>query len=147
MEVSCSNTQGENFNVRVNVPGAPIIDWQASAEPTGEFKHQYRGYSYHSSYVVSSTLNINNQSNYSGCTTTQNRGVELGLFHGQAGKWPFHSDVFTVTKAVDNSVNPQPVIQQTIECENAAGKTKAVKVWSLTDEGSISLIHDEIIVQ
>ena len=147
LKVSCTNTQSERFYVHVNVPGAPIIDWQASVEPTGEFKYQYHSYPYHTSYTVSSTLNINNQNYYSGCRTIENRGVELGLFHGESGKGPFHSDVFTSTTAVDNSAIPQPVIQQTIECENAAAKTKAYKVWSLTDEASISLIYELIVVQ
>ena len=145
--VNCSDAQGQAYNIHIKVPGAPVINWQASIEPAGEFIYQSNSYSYHSAYKIKSNLNVNNQSNNSYCQTVINRDVELGLFHGHESKGPFHSDIFMANKEVDNSVNPQPVVYQVIECENAVGKTKAIKVWELTNEDSINLIHDEIIVQ
>lgn len=147
VEASCTNPEGEEFTVRVNAPGAPIVNWQASVEPTGEFVYQSHSYSYHSSYKVSSSLNINNQSVNAFCQSTQTRGVNLGLFHGKDGKGNFHSDVFITNKEVNNALSPQPVLHQSVECEGTGGKTKLIKVWDLTDENNIKLIHDELIVR
>ena len=35
---------------------------------------------------------------------------------------------------------------QVIECENAVGKSRAIKVWELTNESVINLIHDDVTV-
>ncbi|WDE13738.1 hypothetical protein [Thalassomonas haliotis] len=133
--------------MHVLVPGAPVIDWQANVEPPGEFIHNSHSYGYHSAYHISSLLSVNNQNNAGFCYTEANRGVELGLFHGLPGKGQFHSDVFVVNDEIDNSGRPQPMIYQVIECENASGKTRAVKVWELVNEEGINLIRDEIIVK
>ncbi len=146
LEAECTNAQGEEFSVRVNIPGAPIISWEAHVEPTGEFIYQNYSYSYHSSYKVTSRINVNNQSVNGFCQSTQTQGVALNLFHGNTGKGNFHSDVFTASKEVNNAVSPQPVLHQSIECAGTGGKTKLIKVWDLTDENSIQLMHDELIV-
>jgi len=145
--VNCNDVQGEEYNVHINVPGAPLINWQMGIEPLGEFIYRSNSFSYHSAYKVNSHLSINNQNNNSFCYTVDNRGVELGLFHGRKGKGPFHSDIFMANANVDNSATPQPVVYQAIECENAVGKSKAVKIWELTNEHSINLIHDEVIIK
>jgi len=145
--VRCSDVENREYNVHVLVPGAPVIDWQARVEPAGEFVHNSHSYGYHSRYSVSSVLSVNNQHNTGFCHTVANREVELGLFHGLPGKGPFHSDVFVANEEVDNLAVPQPVVYQVIECENASGKTRAVKVWELVNEEGINLIHDEIIVK
>ena len=142
----CRDEENKEYEVHVLVPGAPIIDWQASVEPSGEFIYRNNSYSYHSSYKVNSHLKVNNQESQGFCYTVSNRDVELGLFHGVPGKGPFHSDVFVSQSSIDNSAVPQPVIYQVIACENAAGKTRAVKVWELTNESGINLLHDEIII-
>ncbi|CAM4302577.1 hypothetical protein [Pseudoalteromonas byunsanensis] len=147
LRVSCTSAAGEDYDVLVNIPGAPIVDWQISVEPKGEFVHRPNTYGYHSSYEVTSKLNINNQNNGSRCTTLSNRGVELGLFHGEGRFGPFHSDVFTTNLTVDNSRAGQPVLYQIIECENAAGKTMAVKVFTLTNPDSIYLLEEDVIVK
>lgn len=143
----CSDGENQEYYVHVLVPGAPVIDWQASVEPKGEFIYNSHSYGYHSSYNISSLLTVNNQNNAGYCYTVANREVELGLFHGRQGIGPFHSDVFVTNEQVDNSAEPQPVIYQVIECVNPSGKTKAVKVWELVNEEGINLVHDEIIIK
>ncbi|MEJ6475174.1 hypothetical protein [Pseudoalteromonas piscicida] len=147
VEIACTSASGEQYDVYVNVPGAPIVQWELAAEPAGEFVHRPNTYGYHSAYQVQSHLSVNSQSNSGRCTTLSNRGVELGLFHGESGKGPFHSDVFMTDITVDNSQAGQPVLYQIIECENAAGKTLAVKVLSLTNPNSIYVVHEELVVK
>ncbi|WP_440053934.1 hypothetical protein ACSLBF_13795 [Pseudoalteromonas sp. T1lg65] len=145
--VSCTTAEGEDYDVMVNVPGAPIVNWELKAEPRGEFVYRSQAYSYHSAYEVTSVLNVNNQGNGGSCKTLSNRGVELGLFHGKDGKGNFHSDVFSTNVTVDNSEATQPVIYQILECQNAAGKTMAVKVLTLTNPDEIYLMEDELIIK
>ncbi|WP_105170008.1 hypothetical protein [Pseudoalteromonas sp. T1lg23B] len=147
LRVSCTNSEGQDYDVLVNIPGAPVVDWQISVEPKGEFIHRPNTYGYHSVFEVTSKLNVNNQNNGSRCTTLSNRGVELGLFHGEGRVGPFHSDVFTTNIEVDNSQAGQPVLYQIIECENAVGKTMAVKVFTLTNPDSIYLLEEDVIVK
>ncbi|GEK09817.1 hypothetical protein HUZ36_17755 [Pseudoalteromonas sp. McH1-7] len=147
VEVSCTSASGEQYDVYVNVPGAPLVEWEINAQPAGEFVHRPNTYGYHSAYHVESRLSVDSQSNSGRCTTLSNRGVELGLFHGESGKGPFHSDVFMTDITVDNSQAGQPVLYQIIECENAAGKTLAVKVLSLTNPNSINVIHEEHVIK
>jgi hypothetical protein len=144
--VSCNDALGKGYNIHIKAPGAPIINWQANIEPRGEFVYRSKSYSYHSAYQVHSNLNIDNQNNFAHCKTVNNRDVELGLFHGQEGKGPFHSDIFIANANIDNSIAPQPVVYQVIECENAVGKSRAIKVWELTNESVINLIHDDVTV-
>jgi hypothetical protein len=146
MEVNCTNEQGGDYNIRVNVPGAPVIEWQASVESTGEFVSPIRGFGYHSAFDFSSNINVNNQSNNSYCQSVQKNNLDIPLFNGQNGKGSFHSDVFVSQNSIDNSESPRPTFHQVIECRNAAGTTKAVKVWDLTNSNGIELIHDEIII-
>ncbi|OHU84930.1 MULTISPECIES: hypothetical protein [Pseudoalteromonas] len=147
LRVSCTNTQGEDYDVIVNIPGAPVVDWQISVEPKGGFIHRPNTYGYHSAYEVTSKISVNNQSNGSRCTTLSNRGVELGLFHNEGRVGPFHSDVFMTNITIDNYYAGQPVLYQIIECENAAGKTMAVKVFTLTNPDSIYLVDEDLIVK
>ncbi|TMP44651.1 hypothetical protein CWB96_16255 [Pseudoalteromonas citrea] len=144
---SCDGENGEQYNVHAKVPAAPIIDWNMTVEPEvdSEFVRQTNSYSYHSAYKVQSTLRVENQSTDSYCQTVTDRGVYLGLFNGQGGASKFNSNVFFATKSVDNTQNTQPVVYQTVECQNAAGRTKAVKVFSLTDSAGIELIEEHII--
>ncbi|KAF7773762.1 hypothetical protein PCIT_a0078 [Pseudoalteromonas citrea] len=146
MHVNCIDGEGVDYNVLVNIPGAPIVDWQIDVVPSGEFVHQPYSYGYHSAYSVTSRLTVNNQNNQAYCSTLSNRGVELGLFSGKEAKGPFHSDVFTVNKEVVNDTR-QPVLYQILQCENAAGKTLAVKVFSLTNPESIYLLEDQLIIK
>ncbi|MBD1583758.1 hypothetical protein [Pseudoalteromonas sp. S16_S37] len=147
LRASCTTSKGEEYEVLVNIPGAPIIQWQVDVEPKGHFVHRPNTYGYHSAYKVNSHLRINNQSNDGRCTTLSNRGVELNLFHNEGRFGPFHSDVFLAHTTVDNSQAGQPVLYQMIECENAAGKTLAVKVFSLTNPNGIYLIEEDLIVK
>lgn len=145
LRVSCYDAQGTDYKVQVNIPGAPDVDWQIDVTPKGEFVHQPYSFGYHSEYHVSSRLTVNNHNNQAYCSVVANRGVELGLFSGKESKGPFHSDVFTANKDVVNV--RQPVLYQILECENAAGKTLAVKVFSLTDPNGIYLLEDQLIVK
>ncbi|MCG9761102.1 MULTISPECIES: hypothetical protein [Pseudoalteromonas] len=147
VEVACTSAAGEQYDVYVNVPGAPLVQWDISAQPAGEFVHRPNTYGYHSAYRVKSHLNVDSQSNGGRCSTLSNRGVELGLFHGENGKGPFHSDIFTTDITVDNSQAGKQVLYQIIECENAAGKTLAVKVLSLTNPTGIYIVHEELVVK
>jgi hypothetical protein len=147
LRLSCSTVSGDDYVVFVNIPGAPIIDWKMSAEPLGKFIHRSNTYGYHSAYKVNSVLNVNNQNNTGYCRTLSNRGTELGLFHEKANKGPFHSDVFTTNRDIDNSHSGQPILYQIIECENAVGKTLAVKVLTLTNPDSIYIVSEDLIVK
>ncbi|CAH9050438.1 hypothetical protein PSECIP111951_00192 [Pseudoalteromonas holothuriae] len=147
LRVSCTTVQGEDYDVLVNIPGAPIIEWEVDVEPRGEFVHRPNTYGYHSAYKVNSHLRINNQSNDGRCQTLSNRGIELGLFHNKNSKGPFHSDVFSTLKTIDNTQAGQPVLYQMIECQNAAGKTLAIKVFTLTNPTDIYIVEEDLIVK
>jgi hypothetical protein len=68
----------------------------------------------------------------------------LGLFNGEVGADKFNSNVFLSNKIVNNLVNPKPVLMQSIECQNSAGKTVARKVYDLTNKDAIELLYDEV---
>ncbi|KZN38912.1 hypothetical protein [Pseudoalteromonas luteoviolacea] len=145
VHINCTDAQGSNYTVQVNIPGAPVVDWQISLEPAGEFVYQPYSFGYHSAYKIKSLLRVNNQNTQSYCTTLANRGVSLGLFNGEDKKGPFHSDVFVKNEVVVNDA--QPVLYQIIECENAAGKTMAVKVFNLTNPNLIHTWEDQLIIK
>ncbi|MCG7548927.1 hypothetical protein [Pseudoalteromonas sp. Of7M-16] len=145
VHIGCTDEFGQEFNVLVNVPGAPIVDWQVSLQPAGKFIYIPYSYGYHSAYKIESRLSVNNQNTQSYCTTLANRSVSLGLFHGEDRKGPFHSDVFIKNEVLTNPAHQ--VLYQIIECENAAGKTMAVKVFNLTNPNHIHLWEDQLIVK
>ncbi|MBQ4813011.1 hypothetical protein A7985_15505 [Pseudoalteromonas luteoviolacea] len=145
VHINCTDSQGVDYKVQVNIPGAPVVDWQISLEPAGEFIHQPYSFGYHSAYEIKSLLKVNNQNTQSYCTTLANRGVSLGLFNGEDRKGPFHSDVFVKSDMIVN--HAQPVLYQIIECENAAGKTMVVKVFNLTNPNLIHTWEDQLIIK
>lgn len=145
VHISCIDAHGDDYNVLVNVPGAPIVDWQVTLAPEGKFIYIPYSYGYHSAYRINSLLKVNNQNTQSYCTTVANRGVSLGLFHGEDRKGPFHSDVFVKNEVITNPAHQ--VLYQIIECENAAGKTMVVKVFNLTNPNKIHLWEDQVIVK
>ncbi|MDK1287099.1 hypothetical protein [Pseudoalteromonas umbrosa] len=145
VHINCLDGDGIDYNVLVNVPGAPIVDWQVTLEPEGKFIYQPYSYGYHSAYRIRSSLSVNNQNTQSYCSTVANRGVSLGLFHGEDRKGPFHSDVFIKNDVLTNPAHQ--VLYQIIECENAAGKTMVVKVFNLTNPNIIHLWEDQVIVK
>ncbi|MDK1311684.1 hypothetical protein [Pseudoalteromonas ardens] len=146
LHVSCYDAAGDWYKVLVNVPGAPVVDWQIELTPAGDFVNQPYSYGYHTAYHISSRLVIDNQNNDARCSIVADRGVSLGLFHGEDRKGPFHSDVFTLDTVVDNKAK-NPVLYQILECENAVGKTMAVKVFNLTDPNGIYTYEDQLIVK
>ncbi|TQF69809.1 hypothetical protein [Pseudoalteromonas luteoviolacea] len=145
VHINCRDESGIGYNVFLNIPGAPIVDWQISLEPAGEFIYQPYSFGYHSAYSIKSKITVNNQNTQSYCTTLANRGVSLGLFNGEDRKGPFHSDVFIKNEVVMNPA--QPVLYQIIECENAAGKTMVVKVFNLTNPTLIHTWEDQVIIK
>ncbi|KZW99881.1 hypothetical protein JL49_14735 [Pseudoalteromonas luteoviolacea] len=147
LKLGCYDADNTWYHVLVNVPGAPIVNWDITVEPAGEFVNQPYSFGYHSAYRVKSTLNVDNQNrSQSYCHTVANRGVSLGLFHGEDTSNVFHADVFTQDKVYTNDT-AQPVLYQIIECENAAGKTMAVKVFNLTDPNGIYTYEDQLIIK
>ncbi|KNC66707.1 hypothetical protein AC626_15230 [Pseudoalteromonas rubra] len=52
----------------------------------------------------------------------------------------------TLDTVVDNKAK-NPVLYQILECENAVGKTMAVKVFNLTDPNGIYTYEDQLIVK
>jgi len=146
MSVNCIDDEGVDDYVLITMFGAPWVDYGIDELPNGERVHPPYSYGYHSAYTVTSRLTVNNQNNQAYCSTLSNRGVELGLFSGKEEKGPFHSDVFTVNKEVLNDTR-QPVLYQILQCENAAGKTLAVEVFSLTNPESIYLLEDQLIIK
>ncbi|MDK1286637.1 hypothetical protein [Pseudoalteromonas umbrosa] len=147
LHLSCYDADNTWYNVLVNVPSAPIVDWDITVEPAGDFVNQPYSFGYHSAFRVKSTLNVNNQNkSQSYCYTVANRGLSLGLFHGSDTSNTFHSDVFTQDKVYTNDT-AQPVLYQIVQCENAAGKTMAVKVFNLTDPNGIYTYEDQLIIK
>ena len=144
--VTCDDTAGEEYNIHVKVPSAPKIHWNIAVEPTenSKFIHQSQSFGYHTEYKVDSTLRIENQTTDSFCQTTSQFSVDLGLFNGAGGADKFNSNVFLANKVVNNTENPKPVLVQSVECQNSAGKTVARKIFDLTDEASIELLYDII---
>ncbi|TMO78234.1 hypothetical protein [Pseudoalteromonas aurantia] len=146
MSVNCIDDEGVDDYVLITMFGAPWVDYGIDDLPNGERVHPPYSYGYHSAYTVTSRLTVNNQNNQAYYATLFNRDVELGLFSWKGAKRPFHSDVFTINKAVVNETR-QPVLYHTFLCEDAAGKTLAVEVFSLTNPESIYLLEDQLIIK
>jgi hypothetical protein len=144
--VACDDDSDDEYKIHVKIPSAPKIHWVMTVEPTenSEFIQPSQSFGYHSEYKVDSTLRIENQTTDSFCQTTSKFSPDLGLFNGVGGADKFKSNVFLTNKVVNNTVNPKPVLIQSVECQNSAGKTIARKIFELTDKNAIELIHDEV---
>ncbi|TMO56276.1 hypothetical protein [Pseudoalteromonas aurantia] len=144
--VTCDDDSGDEYKIHVKIPSAPKIHWVLTVEPTenSQYIQPHQSFGYHTEYKANSTLRIENQTTDSFCQTTSKFSPDLGLFNGVGGADKFNSNVFMTNKVVDNGANPKPVLIQSVECQNSAGKTVARKIFDLTDEAAIELIHDEV---
>lgn len=144
--VTCDDDAGDEYKIHVKIPSAPKIHWDVTVELTesSEYIQPSRSFGYHSEYKVSSSLRVENQTTDSFCQTTSQYSPALGLFNGEEGADKFNSNVFLSNKIVNNLVNPKPVLMQSIECQNSAGKTVARKVYDLTNKDAIELLYDEV---
>jgi len=144
LKLTCTDEQGDEYNIRHNLPSVPQINWQATVDSVGDFINQSQSYSYHDKIQYRGNININNQTTDAYCYSDADRGQPLALFHDESGKGNFHSDVFVSNRTVENTA---PVLFQSITCENPMGSTRVLKVWELTDENSINLITEETFIR
>ena len=144
LKLTCSDENGDVYNVYHKLPSVPQISWNGQVESTGEFIYQSQSYGYHDEIRYSGIINVNNQTTDSYCYSDADRGVPLNLFNDKSGKGNFHSDVFVAERTLSNTA---PVLFQSITCVNPMGSTRLIKAWELTDETEIRLIVDETIIR